>query len=118
ANMTVRPQDKFGNAVIIDPRFDSSVAFAATGARFEGPIVDNHDGSYSRALIYPTGQVHAITVTVSGEPVVKGVPLVNLSDLKFVDRVLGFKLGHEAGPGANKHRDPKACLGDFTAEET
>jgi hypothetical protein len=113
ATLTVKPGDRFGNVVLIDPRFDPTVLFTSHGGAFQGPIVDNHDGSYSQPITYPSGQPPVVGVTVGGTPVVNPTPLVPLGDLKWVDKVYGFKLGTEAAAGANKHRDPQACLGDF-----
>jgi hypothetical protein len=116
ATMTVWPLDRYRNVVLIDPKFDPSLVFTATGGDFEAPIVDNHDGSYTRTLIYPTGQVPSVGVIVGGVNVVPKVPVVNVSGLTFVDKVFAFNLGREATPGANKHRDPAACLGNFTTK--
>jgi hypothetical protein len=116
ATMTVRPLDRFGNVVLLDPQFDPSLLFTSTGGVFEGPIVDNHDGSYTRILDYPSGQTVGVGVIVGGVAVVPSVPLVNISGLTFVDKVFTFTLGREATPGANQHRDPNACLGNFTTK--
>jgi hypothetical protein len=118
ATLTVKPQDRLGNAVLIDPRFDPSVLFSSHGGTFQGAIVDNHDGSYSRTLTYPSAQPPVVGITVGGNPVVQPTPLVPLGELKWVDKVFQFKLGAEATPGANQHRNPQACLGDFLAKPT
>jgi len=116
AIMTVRPVDCFGNAVLLDPNFDPSVVFTAGAGNFQGNIVDNHDGSYTRTLIYPSGQSPNVGVVVRGTTVVSGTPLVDVSGLTFVDKVFSFKAGLEALPGANQHKDPNACLGNFTTK--
>lgn len=116
AVLTVRPLDRFGNVVLIDPKIDPSVMFTASAGNFDGAIIDNHDGSYSRILLYPSGQPVTVGVNVGGNPVVTGVPLVPVTDLHFVNKVYSFHLGAEATPGANQHRDPAACLGNFTSK--
>jgi len=116
AIMTVRPLDRFRNVVLIDPRFDPSLLFSTSGGTFQGPIVDNHDGSYSRTLVYPGGQAPTVSVTVGGNNVVPEGPLVDISDLHFVERLISFDLGREATPGANMHHDPIECLHNFTTE--
>jgi len=114
ATLTVRPQDRFGNFVLIDPRFDPSILFTASSGSFDGPIIDNHDGSYSRSLTYAGAQVPVVGVSVGVVVVAPNVPLVSVGDLHFVDKVFSFEAGGEAAPGANQHTDPAACLGDFT----
>lgn len=116
AAMIVRPLDRFGNVVLIDPQFDPSLVFNATGGTFEGPIVDNHDGSYTRSLVYPPGVAPGVSVTVGGVTVVPPVPVADIGGLTFADKVLDFHLGREAVSGANLHRDPAACLGNFTTK--
>jgi hypothetical protein len=114
ATPTVRPLDPFGNVVLIDPAFDPSILFTNTGGTFAGPIVDNHDGSYARTLLYPPGQSPSIGVTVNGDPVVDQTPVVAIGHLTWIDKVFAFHAGTEATPGANQHKDPAACLGDLT----
>jgi hypothetical protein len=116
AVMTVTPLDSFGNAYFIDPRVDSSLVFTTTAGTFSGPIVDNHDGTYSRTLVYAPTDNPVIGVIVGGTVVVPNTPVVSLQAGHFIDKVFQFKLGREAAPGANKHKDPQACVGDFTAK--
>ncbi len=114
AVMTIRPLDCFGNAVMIDPRFDPSLGFTATAGTFEGAIVDNHDGSYTRTLVYAGDQLPSVSVTLGGIAVVPKTPVVNIQKLTFIDKIYHFSAGQEAAPGANQHRDPAVCLGDST----
>ena len=114
AAFTVRPADRFPNAVLLDPSRDSSIVFTATAGAFQGNTVDNHDGSYTRTLTYPAGQNPGIGVVVRGIPVVSGAQLVDVTGLTFIDKVFSFKAGLEAVAGANQHKDPQACLGNFT----
>ena len=114
AVLTVTPQDRFANVVFIDPRVDPSLVFTTTAGSFPNPIVDNHDGSYSRTLVYAPGDNPVVGVIVGGTVAVSKTPIVNLSGLHYIDRVFQFRPGREAVPGANKHTDPHACLGDFT----
>ncbi len=104
--------------ILIDPRIDPSVGFTAVGGSFSGPIVDNHDGSYTRTLLYPPGTNPTVGITVGGVALGPPLTLAPLNSLKFVDVVYGFAAGREAAPGANQHTDPRACLGDPTARPT
>jgi hypothetical protein len=114
AVLTVSPQDGFRNVIFIDPRFDPSIVFTTTAGDFSGPIVDNHDGTYTRTLVYAPTDNPVVGVIVGGTIAVPKTPVVNLPALHYIDRVFQFHLGREAVPGANKHTDPHACLGDFT----
>ena len=49
ATFTVWPRDRFSNVILIDPKIDSTVQFTTSGGSFAGPIVDNHDGSYTQS---------------------------------------------------------------------
>jgi len=118
AVLTVTPQDRFPNAIFLDPRVDPSLAFTTTAGSFPNPIVDNHDGSYSRTLVYAPGDNPVVGVIVGGTVAVSKTPVVNLSGQHYIDRVFQFRPGREAVPGANKHTDPRACLGDFTTRPT
>jgi hypothetical protein len=118
ATATVRPLDPFGNPILIDPAFDPSIVFTHTGGTFADPIIDNHDGSYTRVLTYPPGQSPAVGVTIDGDPVIDQTPVVAVGNLTWVDKVFQFHLGKEATHGANMHRDPNACLGNFTLQPT
>jgi hypothetical protein len=118
ATVTVWPQDRFGNAILIDPKFDPSILFSTSTGGLTGAIADNHDGSYSQLVTYPAATPPIIGVTVGGVPVVPGIPLEPVADLHFVDKVYSFKAGAAATPGANQHADPTACLGDFTKKAT
>ncbi len=115
AVMTVSPQDRFHNVIFIDPRVDPSIVFTTTAGDFPGPIVDNHDGTYTRTLVYGPTDNPVVGVIVGGTVAVPKTPVVNLPGLHYIDRVFQFRPGREAAPGANKHTDPHACLGDFTA---
>lgn len=108
------PKDRFGNVVLIDPAFDPSIVFTINGGSFTGPIVDNHDGSYSRPLSYSGDTPPTVGVEVGGVVAVPEVPLQPVDKLHYVDKVYSFAAGAEAAPGANQHTDPTACLGDFT----
>jgi hypothetical protein len=114
AILTVLPLDKFKNSILIDPKFDPSILFTTSSGHFDGPITDNHDGSYSRSITYPSEQVPTVGVSVGGVEVVHKAPLAKVGALHFVNKVFSFQVGGEAVKGANKHTDPTACLGDFT----
>jgi hypothetical protein len=114
ADVRVVPRDRFGNVVLVDPEFDSSIALTTTAGEFTGALTWNLDASYSRTLSYPSGVTPSIGLVVDGHTVVTPQPLPALDRLRYVDRVIDFDLGGEATPGANKHRDPKAALGDIT----
>jgi hypothetical protein len=116
--LTVWPRDRFGNVVLIDPRYDSTLGFAVTGGSLGGATIDNHDGSYSQIVSYAPGSTPTVTVTVGGVTVVSGVPVASAADLHFVDRVYHFKEGYQAKPGANQHSNPDACLGNFTTKSS
>ena len=115
---TVRPRDKFGNVILIDPAIDPSLLFTISGGTFTGAIVDNHDGSYSRGVSYPTATPPTIGVTVGGVVAVPPAPLVPVGALHYIDKVFGFRAGAEGAPGANEHAAADACLGDFTKRAT
>ena len=116
AVLVVTPLDSFSNAFFIDPRVDPSIVFTTTAGTFSGPIADNHDGSYSRTLVYAPTDNPVVGVIVGGTVVVPKTPIASLQALHYVDKVFQFKLGREAVAGANKHKDPQACLGDFTTK--
>ena len=97
-----------------DPDHDSSIQLTTTAGKFTGGLVWNLDGSYSQTVTYPAGVTPAIGLNVGGEPVIVPRPLPSFDRLRYVDRVVDFRLGGEAAPGANKHRDPNAILGDPT----
>jgi hypothetical protein len=118
AVMTVSPQDRFGNVIFIDPRVDPSIEFTTTAGTFPGAIVDNHDGTYSRTLVYAPTDHPVVGVIVGGTVAVPPTPVVTLTALHYIDKVFQFRQGREAAPGANKHTDPHACLGDFTTRPT
>jgi hypothetical protein len=118
ASITVRPKDRFGNAILIDPKFDPSILFTTSAGSLTGSIVDNHDGSYTQAVTYPSATPPIIGVTVGGVPVAPGIPLVPVGDLHYVDKVYRYTKGAEAAPGANQHANPDDCLGDFTKKAT
>ncbi len=118
ATITVHPGDRFGNVIFIDPSIDPTIGFTASVGQFPEPIVDNHDGSYSRTLVYPVGSTPTIGVTVGGVTLAPGTPLAPVGELRFVDTVYGFAPGREAVHGANQHAHPRACLGDPTARPT
>ncbi len=112
ATVTVRPGDRFGNVILIDPSVDPTVGFTTSIGDFPGPIVDHHDGSYSSTAVYPLGTTPTVGVTVGGVDLTPGLTLAAIHHLKFVDRVYGLAPGREASMGMNQHTDPRACLGD------
>ncbi|WP_437594143.1 hypothetical protein [Sorangium sp. So ce1000] len=115
ATITVRPSDRFGNVVLLDPSIDPTIAFTASVGDFQGPIVDHHDGSYTQTLVYPLGASPSVGVKVGDVDLKPITPLVPMHHLRFVDRVFGFAPGREAAPSMNQHEDPHACVGDPSA---
>jgi hypothetical protein len=108
----VRPLDRFGNVVMVDPAIDNTIAITATGANVTGPLTTPFDGSYSRTLELPASGRPTISVSIDGAPVITDRPVPLPADLIYVDVVQDFRLGGEAEPGANQHREPAAVLGD------
>jgi len=114
ADVRVTPRDPFGNVVLADPEFDPRIAITTTAGKFTNALTWNLDASYSQTIAYPAGVTPSIGLTVDGQPVVVPQPLPAVDRLRYVDRVVDFRMGGEATPGANKHRDPNAVLGDVT----
>jgi hypothetical protein len=112
ATVHVRPLDAFGNVVLLDPAAPGGIVLNATGARVD-PLTTLFDGTYTTTLSYPPGKRPSISLAVGGETVISSRPIAAVDRLQYVDRVLDFKLGLEGEPGANRHTDSKAVLGDI-----
>ena len=119
ADVRFWPRDRFGNVVLTDPAIDPGLDLTVDNGEPIGAI-DDHlvDGSYSRSFRYPAGAEPAIGLTIGGERLIPRLELAPVEDLTFVDRVLAFDLGGEAEPGANRHREAEATLGDVARKPT
>lgn len=114
-DIVVRPRDRFGNVVLVDPRTVKGFELLARPGEFSGSLVSHVDGSYSRPLRYDPGSTPAIAVKFNGR-VVKKIVLPPMKALHWVDRVVSFNPGLEAAKGANQHVKPEAALGDIFKE--
>jgi hypothetical protein len=114
ATVRIIPKDKLGNFMpLFDPQFNPRIGITATGgAELRGGLTFNGDGSYSGTLVYPPTANPVIQVSVDGNVLVPSFPLQPVAEMIWVDQVVAFKLGSEAKPGANTHKDPGAALGD------
>lgn len=61
----VTPIDKWGNATY--PGYGDKIDISASTGTWQGKLIDNEDGSYSRLLRLKKGQTAVITVTAYGE---------------------------------------------------
>jgi hypothetical protein len=117
ADVRVTPRDSFGNVVLIDPEFDPRVSLTVRDGTFTAPLTWNLDASYGQTVSYSAGTTPSIGLIVDGEVIVPPTPLVPTHKLTYVDKVIRFRAGAEAKPGANKHTDPDAALGDPTRKK-
>ena len=117
ADVRAIPRDRFGNVVLVDPELEDTVRLTVQGGELTGQLVGNLDGSYAQTVRFTPGTTPRIGLVVGGTLVVKPVPLAPIGQLTFVDRVIAFELGGEAQPGANRHTDPRAALGDVTGQK-
>jgi len=114
ATLTFRPRDADGHCVFIDPATSSALEFEAHGADFVGKIVDHHDGGYSRVVVYPKSK-SAVVMALHNHIQATAKTVLIAPDLQhFADELVDFQEGHAAAPGANRHADPTAALGDCT----
>lgn len=117
ATICVRPQDRYGNAILIDPKFSSLIQLMNSGGQFIDTLTSKLDGSYQQTLEYAPDEQPTITVTVGGNVVTQVPPILAIDDLTYVDTVLDFQIGGEATPDANEHTDPTAALGVVTGND-
>jgi len=117
ASIRAIPRDRFGNVILVDPVINPIILLTASGGEFTGPIVGNLDGSYTRTLRFSPGALPTIGLDVGGEMIIKDRPAVPVQNLRYVDRLVSFKIGGEAERGANQHTNPQAALGDITRKE-
>lgn len=107
----VRAADGHGNVLLIDPGTINSLGLTVQGGRFTGPLVSNLDGTYTQPLTFEPGATPVVGVNFGGEPIIQQ-PLPPFDNLVWVDDVLSFVAGGEAGKGANLHSNPADALGD------
>lgn len=110
AQVKAMPRDEFGNVILVNPEIDQKIQLVARGAREAGPLVSNVDGSYTQTFRFDPGSPPTIHLRVGGADVTR-YETPELGKMIFVDKVIGFKQGKEAVPGANRHLDPNAVLG-------
>lgn len=113
--VTIRfwPRDRFGNVILIDTTFDDRISVKVAGGKankiYMHPDVD---GSYVVTIRYPVGSSAYVDIQVLNVTLLHGFELLDLKALCFSDRVIKLRLGGEAAPGANRHIDGDAVLGD------
>jgi hypothetical protein len=118
AQVQVRPRDRFGNVYLVDPELDTTgLELIASGGRFAGPVVGNLDGSYSRTLRFAGDEKPVVTLRLADRELLARRPVLSPAGLTFANAVLTAKLGREAKEGLNRHREPKAALGEIATRE-
>jgi hypothetical protein len=100
ATVLVPPLDRFGNVYLRDLASNPSLDLSVKGGEFTGALVSRLDGSYTRQLAYTPGNTPVINLVVDGQQVGADQPVELPTDLSYADRVLEFKAGDEAAPGA------------------
>lgn len=116
ADVRVFPRDCSGNVYLVDPDVTGSLVLAARSGDFVGPLVGNLDGSYTRPLRFTGSEQPVVTLRIADQDIAVQQPIISPAALDFADMVVAFKIGHEARPGLNRHRDPQAALGDIAAK--
>lgn len=112
AVVRVWPRDRFGNAVMIDPSVDPSLDIRVAGAEPLTGVQTNNDGSYSRVLDVARAGALSVTVAFGGRVVVGDRAVPPPRGLRYADRLVDYVPGAEAEPGANRHAEPQAVLGE------
>jgi hypothetical protein len=112
ADVRVFPRDRFGNVMLIDPVVSPRLALAVRGGEPIETLQTNLDGSYGQSIRYSPGAEPVVGLAVDGVEVVPGQKTAPTTQSRYVDQVIEFKLGGEAEPGENLHREPQAVLGD------
>ncbi len=118
ADIRVWPRDRFDNVVMADTEINPLVEITARGGEFDGPLVNNMDGSYSRRLRYSPRNRPLIGLNVAGMEIVRRHETAPFNDLVWSDRVLEFKAGLEGQKGINRYTNPEKALGDATVAKT
>ncbi|MDC0679052.1 vWA domain-containing protein [Sorangium atrum] len=116
-NVNIRfwPQDRFGNVILIDPSFDDRIVVKVWGGKVgQVQMHPDIDGSYVVRIQYPIKSPPHVDIEVLGVSLLHGFQLLVLKDLVFAEQVSKLRLGGEAAPGANRHTDGDAVLGDPT----
>jgi hypothetical protein len=111
--ISVTPQDRFGNLVLIDPAVDDFVAITADDreVRFRGPLVTDFDGTYRRVVEHEPDRPARIDVRVGEVLLFDDVRVPVEQKLSWMERVVQFDRGKEAQPGINQHANPEHALG-------
>jgi hypothetical protein len=112
--ISVTPQDRFGNLVLIDPVANDFVAITGDDreGRFRGPLTTEFDGTYRRVLEHDPARPPRIDVRVGEILLFDDVPVPVEQKLSWMERVVQFDRGKEAQPNINQHARPEHALGN------
>jgi hypothetical protein len=111
-------KDRFDNVLLVDPKINHSMVMKSEGSKFTGPLIGNHDGSYSRSLHFTPNIVPSFSLQIYRQEIIREFKLAPIERLYYVDQVMEFQKGDEAEKGANKYSDPQALLGDVTKKDS
>lgn len=116
--VSITPQDRFGNLILIDPAVDDFIAITTDDkdARFRGPVTTEFDGTYRRVIEHHPERPPRIDVRVGAVLLFDDVPVPVKQKLSWMARVVQFDPGNEAKPGINRHANPEHALGDAYAK--
>lgn len=117
ASMFITPRDRFGNVLLVDPAIDNTIVLSARKAKFSGPLIANHEGTYTRALQYAPDVVPVIDLKVAGKKLIPTRSITPVTKLVYVDQLVDFKPGAEAQQGANRHGNPEDALGNVLTKK-
>jgi hypothetical protein len=109
----IRPRDKFGNVLMIDPTTAGGFGLVTTEGRL-GELTSNLDGTYGTSVTFNPKVTPSIGLQFDGDLLIKPTPIAAVDDLYYVDRVVKFEPGQIQD--ANQHADPKNALGSVVGK--
>jgi hypothetical protein len=111
--VSVTPRDRFGNVILIDPATSQYIQLQVQGATLDPKLATTFNGTYTSNVTYAAGTNPTFSLIVGGQPVFTNQTIVPVDRFNWVNEVVSFKLGGEAAPGANQHKNPNDALGDI-----
>ncbi len=112
-DVLIRPLDKFGNVLMIDPTTAGGFGLVTTEGRL-GELTSNLDGTYGTSVTFNPKITPSIGLQFDGELLIEPTPIAAVDDLYYVDRVVKFEPGQIRD--ANQHADPDDALGSVVGK--
>ena len=109
--LTLSGLDPFGNVPVLTGVLDDFEILVDNGSPFGG-LIDNGNGTYTQTIIgFDPRVATTVGCAVGGDPVLSTYEAPVVSEMTFVNSVLGYEPGAEGQPGFNLFTNASAATG-------